>query len=121
MKKPYDENHYCDVPVNDDDIDGIYKYLAWHMNKEGMSSNCFHYLEVLKKKAEHKEHYTFENFPKDTTCVICGTNENTEMFLMGMDGTQNGDVIEARPTHLKCLLSHDYRYNNKMGIIYRFI
>lgn len=40
-----------DVPSNDNDIEGIYRYLGWHMYKHGMSSNCFHYLEVLWKRA----------------------------------------------------------------------
>ena len=45
-------NDYIDVPANDGDIDGIYRYLGWHMNKAGLSSTCFHYLEALKKMAE---------------------------------------------------------------------
>jgi hypothetical protein len=39
------------VPSNDNDIDGIEKYLGWHMYKAGMSSNVFHYLGVLVEKA----------------------------------------------------------------------
>ena len=46
------KHDYIDVPVNDGDIDGIYRYLGWHMNKAGLSSTCFHYLEALKKMAE---------------------------------------------------------------------
>ena len=34
---------YVNMPVNDGDIDGIYRYLGWHMNKAGLSSTCFHY------------------------------------------------------------------------------
>lgn len=45
-------NDWVDAPANDGDIDGIYRYLAWHMTKAGLSSTCFHYLEVLKKAAE---------------------------------------------------------------------
>ena len=43
---------YVDMPANDGDVDGIYRYLGWHMNKAGLSSTCFHYLEALKKMAE---------------------------------------------------------------------
>ena len=43
---------WVSVPVNDGDIQGVYEYLAWHMYKAGLSSTCFHYLEVLKKQAE---------------------------------------------------------------------
>lgn len=42
---------FIDYPANDGDIDGIYRYLGWHMAQSGMSSNCFHFLEVLKKRA----------------------------------------------------------------------
>jgi len=41
-------------PTNDRDIDGIYAYLAWHFRKAGLSSNCFHYLEVLKNLSQLK-------------------------------------------------------------------
>lgn len=46
------KDDYVNYPANDGDIDGIYRYLGWHMNKAGLSSTCFHYLEVLKKMAE---------------------------------------------------------------------
>lgn len=45
---------YVDVPSNDADLDGIYRYLGWHMTKAGMSSTCFHYMEVLWKEATKK-------------------------------------------------------------------
>lgn len=46
---------YIDVPSNDGDLDGAYRYLGWHMTKAGMSSTCFHYLEVLWKEATKKK------------------------------------------------------------------
>ena len=49
--KPENKTDYIDVPCNDSDIEGIYRYLGWHMYKAGMSSNCFHYLEILKREA----------------------------------------------------------------------
>ncbi len=40
------------LPTSDNDIDGIYKYLSEHFTDKGMSSNDFHYLEILYKKAK---------------------------------------------------------------------
>lgn len=40
------------MPSNDNDIDGIKQYLGWHMYKAGMSSNVFHYIDVLVQKAK---------------------------------------------------------------------
>jgi hypothetical protein len=45
----------CSLPTNDNDIDGIYKYLAWCMRNNGMGSDCFHYLEVLKCRADSQQ------------------------------------------------------------------
>lgn len=47
--------NYIDIPSNDGDLDGAYRYLGWHMTKAGMSSTCFHYLEVLWKEATKKK------------------------------------------------------------------
>ena len=54
MQMPIEDvKHYVSTPSNDDDLEGIYKYLSWHLAKAGMSSNCFHYLEVLYKEAKN--------------------------------------------------------------------
>ena len=49
------KNDYVSMPANDDDIEGINKYLGWHMYKAGMGSTVFHYLEVLVTKAKEVE------------------------------------------------------------------
>ena len=46
-----DKTDSVSMPTNDD-IDGIKQYLGWHMYKAGMSSNAFHYLDVLVDKAK---------------------------------------------------------------------
>ena len=46
-------NDWISTPSSDGDFEGIYKYLSWHLAKAGMSSNCFHYLEVLYKQAQN--------------------------------------------------------------------
>ncbi len=51
MPKQNKVNNYCFVPSNDNDIEGIYKYLSWHAYNAGLPSTVFHYLEVLKKEA----------------------------------------------------------------------
>jgi len=41
----------CIVPRNDNDMEGIYKYIAWPMCNEGMPSTALHYLETLYLKS----------------------------------------------------------------------
>ncbi len=55
--KQVQQEDYVDFPSNDADIEGIYRYLSWHMSKAGLSSNCFHFLEVLKTKASKENNY----------------------------------------------------------------
>lgn len=43
------------MPANDGDYRGIFEYLAWNMQKSGMSSTCLHYLEVLFRAAQRIE------------------------------------------------------------------
>lgn len=42
----------CSLPSNDADLAGIYKYLAWTLNNNGVGSAAFHYLEVLYRAAK---------------------------------------------------------------------
>lgn len=64
---------------------------------------------------------TFEKFPENARCPMCGTNEDKECFLIPIDGTDDGCVCEAQPAHTECLKIDGYRYNKVNGIIYRFI
>lgn len=41
--KQVKQEEYVEFPANDADIDGVYRYLAWHMNNAGMNSTCFHF------------------------------------------------------------------------------
>jgi len=47
---------------------------------------------------------TFEHFPKEAICPICGTNTDKECILIGIDGTQEGNNCQAIPVHLDCIL-----------------
>jgi hypothetical protein len=42
-------------------------------------------------------------------CPICGTDEDKEVVLIGVDGTQDGNLIESHQYHLSCieLIEHD--------------
>ncbi len=62
---------------------------------------------------------TFEHFPNDTTCPVCGTNEDKPCFLILVDGTEKGDNCEAQPTHVDCVAkSGDFRFNREFNMIY---
>ena len=45
---------------------------------------------------------TFPEFPEEANCPICGTNSNTECWLMPVTGTETGRNIEAVPVHVSC-------------------
>lgn len=46
---------------------------------------------------------TFDHFPKDSTCKICGENDDKPCILVPIDYTQDGNICEAIPTHVDCL------------------
>lgn len=48
---------------------------------------------------------TFEQFPNNQKCPICGTNDNKTYTLVPIDGTENGENVEAAPVHIECLPS----------------
>ena len=62
---------------------------------------------------------TFEHFPADTTCPVCGTSDDGPCVLVGIDGTSDGSIQEAQPTHLACALATNY--NPRIGLLYRRI
>jgi hypothetical protein len=52
----------------------------------------------------------FENFPKDEICPVCGTGKNEEYFLVPIDGTKDGDKMEATPVHKTCVSGNIVEY-----------
>lgn len=63
----------------------------------------------------------FTNFPEDRVCPICKTNEDKECWLIPLDGTQEGNIEQARPIHVECTgekLAGRMRMNEEIGIIY---
>ena len=63
-----------------------------------------------------KELRTFEHFPEQITCPVCGTNEDTECVLCLIDGTELEGISEAQPVHLRCAVAE--RYIPEMGLLY---
>jgi len=59
----------------------------------------------------------FPHHPAGTICPICGTDRDCESVLVGIDGTGDGSIEEAQPTHLGCLLAA-MRYRRDMGAYY---
>lgn len=53
---------------------------------------------------------SFERFPEGIKCPFCGTNEQKETVLIGIAGTEEGNIIQSKPTHLECLLDHSLFY-----------
>ena len=43
------------------------------------------------------------NLSGDWVCPICGTNENKEVTLIGIDGTGKGNNMQAIQVHMDCI------------------
>ena len=59
---------------------------------------------------------TFEHFPKERKCGLCGTNKDGRWMLVGVDGTGDGNLEEGIPTHVDCI---KLRYNPEIGVFYQ--
>ena len=62
---------------------------------------------------------TFDHFPEDKKCVVCGTNEDDKCVLVMTDGTGDGSIAKAEPVHLGCAVATNY--NREMGFVDRLI
>jgi len=63
----------------------------------------------------------FPHFPKDNAiCPLCETNADKPCVLLPIDGTEEGNIVQAQPTHAGCLLE-GFRYNPRVGVIYRVV
>ena len=61
---------------------------------------------------------TFDEFPNNNVCVVCGTNENIQCVLIGIQGTQDEGIVEAIPVHVRCIDPEMMIYNKDVGLIY---
>ena len=63
---------------------------------------------------------TFDHFPEDKTCPLCGKNTDEVCILTPIDGTERDNICEAAPTHLRCFndLADQFRLNREADIVY---
>ena len=61
---------------------------------------------------------TFDHFPKDRICPMCGSGEDKPCTLIPIDGTENGKICEAIPVHADCAAKGDLRYNREVNVFY---
>jgi hypothetical protein len=62
----------------------------------------------------------FKEFPEEIKCPICETSDNDYCVLIGMDGTGDGHIEEAKAVHVHCLLkSENLRINSKVQVLYQ--
>ena len=64
---------------------------------------------------------TFEHFPEDKECVICGKGDDKECALLPIDGTDSGNNCAAVPVHADCVRNIELRYNRDAGAVYRMV
>jgi hypothetical protein len=60
---------------------------------------------------------TFEHFPTDKKCIVCGDSDDGRCVLISIDGTGDGHIAEAEPVHLGCAIATNY--SRDVGVIYR--
>ena len=63
---------------------------------------------------------TFEHFPEQDKCLLCGKNTDKPCILIGVDGTESCGNEEAKAVHVDCMWEH-FRYRPDMGVIYRIV
>jgi len=61
---------------------------------------------------------TFKEMNKSNgdVCPICKTQNDGEVVLIGIVGTQDGNIIEAKQFHVECI---DLLYDIKHNFIYQ--
>jgi len=62
---------------------------------------------------------TFEHFPKNKICPMCGTGEDKECILIPVDDTKDGNICEVIPVHAECARKGDLRYNREVNVFYK--
>lgn len=65
---------------------------------------------------------TFKEMNKSTgdTCPICGTQKDGEVVLIGIQGTEQDRIIEAKQFHLECIeLRYIPTHNGHPNMLYQ--
>jgi len=61
---------------------------------------------------------TFDHFPADKTCPLCGTSEDKICTLIPIDGTENDGICEAIPVHAYCVANAQLQFNRDVNVFY---
>jgi hypothetical protein len=72
----------------------------------------------MKSKTGGGSVRTFENFPDDSICPVCNTNENKECILLPIDNTTEGNICQEKVIHVDCLSFDKFRFVEEGKIIY---
>lgn len=54
----------------------------------------------------------------DFMCPICGKSDDKPIILVGIDGTEDGNIIEAIQVHVDCL---DLRIIREQHLMYQIL
>ena len=65
---------------------------------------------------------TFDHFPKEKTCPLCGDSTDGKTVLIPIEGTNDGNIWQAQPVHLACIeperLLPLLAINAEVGVLY---
>ena len=59
------------------------------------------------------------NQTTDDVCPVCGTNENKEVVLVIIDGTQRGNISQCKQVHLDCIDLRLIKLESDQQLIYQ--
>lgn len=61
----------------------------------------------------------FDHYPEQSSCFLCGTNQDAPCILIGVDGTADDGNEQAEPVHVRCMADQGkWRIKRDMGIMY---
>ena len=60
---------------------------------------------------------TFESFPEKMVCPICGTNNDGTTILIPIEGTGDGNIVEAKAMHLSCAIIKSWSEEHSLGVV----
>ena len=61
------------------------------------------------------DHPNLTNF----TCPLCNTNEDYPVTLIGIEGSEDGNIVEAVQVHIKCLKLLYYKEDSIIAMFIR--
>ncbi len=72
--------------------------------------------ELKKKRPAMPLPRTFDHFPEDKICPVCKTNNDGVTVLIGIDNTDEGNIMRATPVHLTCSITTNH--NKDLNLLY---